>query len=63
MKDFEIIVDVYKSGSIAMTILSFPNETQVNISGDTDIIRQIVNRLDGLIIKYIPSNLKEKEDE
>ena len=58
---FEVLVDVDKSEPVATVVLSFPNETQVTISGDSDVVRQIVNRLDGLSIEYTTPEHKVKE--
>jgi hypothetical protein len=33
-------------------VLRFPNDTTVDICGDSQVIQQILNRLDGLEIVY-----------
>lgn len=38
-----------ESASIA---LMFPNCTRVVISGDTEVVRQLVSHLDGVVIEY-----------
>ena len=37
-------------------ILSYPNNTQITINGDPDIVKQLVNRLDHQIIEYSVNN-------
>ena len=39
-------------------ILSFPNDTHVKITGDIDIVKQIVQRLNGLKVDYV-NNLED----
>lgn len=58
---FEVLVDVGKSEPISTIVLSFPNKTQVTISGDSDVVKQIVDRLDGLGIEYVDSSLEGDE--
>lgn len=36
----------------ATVVLTFPNETQVTTEGDGEIVKQLVDRLDGIIIGY-----------
>lgn len=49
---FSMLVDVDKSEPVACIVLSFPNATQVTIRGDEKVVKQIVERLDGLIVEY-----------
>lgn len=38
--------------SIPYIIFNFPNHTTAEIKGDPEVIKQIVDRLDGVVIKY-----------
>lgn len=51
-KGFEVVVDVGKSKPVACVTLLYPNETQVIIRGDGEVVKQVVDRLDGLTIEY-----------
>lgn len=59
---FEVLVDTGKSKPVATALLSFPNETRVTISGDESVVKQIVDRLDGLVVEYTVSDTNIKQD-
>lgn len=49
---FEVLVDVGKSTPVASAVLVFPNETTVTIKGDENVVKQLIDRLDGVVIEY-----------
>lgn len=57
MEDFKsdaytLSIDTKLSQAVPTAILVFPNETQITIRGDAKVIKQIIARLDGLMIEY-----------
>jgi RNase H-fold protein (predicted Holliday junction resolvase) len=54
---FELLVDVDESEPVACVVLTFPNSTQVTIKGNQDVVKQLVDRLDGVVIEYQVSDL------
>lgn len=55
---FELLVDVGKSEPVACVVLAYPNNTQVTVRGDEEVVKQIVDRLDGQIVEYTPPAVK-----
>lgn len=49
---FHVDLDIDKSEPICVIVLSFPNSTQVTIKGDGEVVKQLVDRLDGVVIEY-----------
>ena len=49
---FNLLIDTGASEPIACIVLSFPNGTQVTVRGDEGVVKQVVDRLDGLVVEY-----------
>lgn len=50
--NIQLDIDTKKSEPVPTVILNFPNATTVTIRGDEEIVKQIVERLDGLTVEY-----------
>lgn len=51
---FNLLVETDNSEKIASVVLVFPNGTDATIKGDPEVVKQIVERLDGINIEYAP---------
>lgn len=50
--DFALNINTKLSRPVPTVILTFPNETTVTIRGDEHVVKQLVERLDGVVIEY-----------
>lgn len=54
--NISVNIETKQSKAIPTVILSFPKATTVTIQGDEEIVKQLVEHLDGITVEYTEGN-------